>query len=59
MADASALVRSFAHFLTGCGFAPSSVYNAMEAIGGEYSEAYVASKESLSVGNENAILLAQ
>jgi hypothetical protein len=41
MADAPALVRSFAHFLTGCGFAPSSVYNAMANIGTEYNEAYI------------------
>jgi hypothetical protein len=41
MADAPALVRSFAHFLTGCGFAPSSVYNAMATIGTEYNEAYI------------------
>jgi hypothetical protein len=41
LADAPALVRSFAHFLTGCGFSPSSVYGAMESIGEEYNEAYV------------------
>jgi hypothetical protein len=41
LADAPALVRSFAHFLTGCGFAPSSVYGAMETIGEEYNKAYI------------------
>jgi hypothetical protein len=41
MADAPALVRSFAHFLAGCGFAPSSIYNAMVTIGTEYDEAYI------------------
>jgi len=40
-ANATALVRSFAHFLTGCGFPPSSVYDAMESIGSEYNEAYM------------------
>jgi len=41
LADATALVRSFAHFMTGCGFSPSSVYSAMETIGTEYNEAYI------------------
>jgi hypothetical protein len=57
MADAPALVRSFAHFLTGCGFAPSSVYNAMEGIGREYKEAYVGPRESCLDKNEDTVML--
>jgi hypothetical protein len=41
LADGQALVRSFAHFLTGCGFTPAAVYDAMETIGKEYNKAYI------------------
>jgi hypothetical protein len=53
LADAPALVRSFAHFLTGCGFAPSSVYSAMETVGTEYNEAYIG-RDNFDGSNQQA-----
>ena len=39
--NAIGLARQFCAFALGCGFPPSSVYNAMIDIGEEYNEAYM------------------
>jgi hypothetical protein len=43
--SAPALARAFYQFMMACGYAPSSVVNAMEAVAVEYKEAYCYSKE--------------
>jgi hypothetical protein len=38
--SAPAVARAFFQFMTGCGYAPGSVVDAMLSIGDEYGEAY-------------------
>jgi hypothetical protein len=40
-----ALSRAFYQFMMACGYAPSSVCEAIQSIGSEYGEAYCYSKE--------------
>jgi hypothetical protein len=42
--SAPALARAFYQFMMACGYAPSSVCEAMQSIGNEYEEAYCYSK---------------
>ena len=43
--SAPALARAFYQFMMACGYAPSSVCEAMQTIGNEYEEAYCYSKK--------------
>lgn len=38
--NATALTRAFYQFMMACGYAPSSVAQAMQGVGAEYEEAY-------------------
>jgi hypothetical protein len=43
--SAPALARAFYQFMMACGYAPSSVCQAMQSIGSEYEEAYCYDKK--------------
>jgi hypothetical protein len=43
--SAPALARAFYQFMMACGYAPSSVAQAMQSIGNEYEEAYCYDKK--------------